>query len=762
MPYDGHQQLRGCWGGNPASVPEGYAQRAVNRFFREDEHRTRSAIQNIPLEFESEEQRIWFEAANGQGATFYNTYPSYVTPRLVASLGGRIFTIELQGQRGVVKQLFDGNSRQFMHAWFGQGFEWLAVQDGINPPVLWNGSAAARRSDITKNEMPVGSVMAFIHGRFVVASADGLNTIRISEIAYANTNLNRDDILVFPPELPTYDIAANLGSINGLYPMPFLDTGTAQNELVAMCTQGFTSFNFSGDEASLLGQIQKISLVGSGLQSSHGFAGLNGDVFFRSVDGISTYRNARIEYDQSWRLSPVSREVNYWIKPDRKDLLEFIPMVNWQNMVFTGCSPQIEAPNNPGFGYHRYCRGFVVFDADNMSTAGRDGNPVWHGMWSGIRPWAFAQGLIGTASRCFAFSYDRDGRNRLYEVTLSQTDDTFNRQNRKIVSSYTTKQFGITENLSAFAPKYFDGGVLEFSGVNGASTFAVDYRPDGSPCWVPILSGTPGCACPDLQREDCGPYTAAPQWGRAYFPQVKPTVCLPGSKQPAAVFHHCQMRITMTGSFVVDRMNIDMRPAPDGQRVSCDLTSCKPIDCCPSADDYAYHIAPAGVNTEVPTIPDVTPVFTASRSYRAVCPSLPSLFVIGYGSASSTISQADADAKAQAAAQTNAEAQLDCPSCTPALIYEFPMVNGDTEDLSAYFAADYSTSANNPWRLTSDDLIVTGAVSDAGVLEVVTEYTDNADFSFNTGTFVLTYTGVDPTTVRLEIGCNIGGTQTWP
>ena len=34
--------------------------------------------------------------------------------------------------------------------------------------------------------------------------------------------------------------------MQGLYAMPFLDNGTGQNSLVAMCQSGFTSFDFSG------------------------------------------------------------------------------------------------------------------------------------------------------------------------------------------------------------------------------------------------------------------------------------------------------------------------------------------------------------------------------------------------------------------------------------------------------------------------------------------------------------------------------------
>lgn len=766
--YDGCQNFNGIWGGAPNTVPPGKAQNAVNRIFREDLNRTRPLFSKINLTFESVDQQTFFEAANGQGAFFYNAYPSYLSPYLIASLGGRIYTIEIHGQTGIVRQLIDGNSRQFMHAWFVQGFNWLVVQDGIHPPVIWDGTNPATRSNLITNQVPIGSVMEFIHGRFVLATADGKNTIRVGEIAFANTNLNPDDILNFPPELPKYDIATNLGNIEGLYAMPFLDTGTGQNSLVCMCQGGFTSFDFSGPEETFLNPgIQKISLVGTGLQSSHGFAGLNGDVFYRSQEGISSYRNSRIEYDQTWRLTPVSREVNYWIKPDRKDLLEFIPMVSNQNMLFTGCSPLLAQPNNPALGYHRFCRGMVVLDADNMSTAGRLGEPVWHGMWSGIRPWGFARGIIQGQSRCFAFSYDRDGYNRLYEITVAQGDDQFGTDQRKIQSFWLTGELGTVEaRTNAFQPKTLTGGMIEFSEVLNQCHVQIDYRPDGSPCWVLVDQADPGCTCP-TRTGDCPSPVALPQWGRKYFEQVNPKQCIVGTDIPAWLFHHAQVRVSAVGCITFNRLNIRMNIQTDSQIAAClpPESQCQPINCCPAAEDYAYNIAPAGSNPNVPVVPpDPQTIYTATRIFTATCQFFPSISVTAEGQATSFISQADADQKAQQAAYDNANAQLVCPDCTPTTEAD-QFIDGGTIDYSAYFASGaYAGSQNRPWRIydvTLDQFIAYGTVNASGTLQWSTDYPNSAG-TFDHTTNIYTDNGGGSTRVALQLGCSFNGENVWP
>lgn len=766
--YAGHQSLVGVFGGEPDTVPEFYAQAAVNRFFRHDRNRTRPSIRQINLTFESEADRIWFEGGNGQGAHFYVSYPNTSQPKLIASIAGKIFAITMQGgNNGTVKVIATGNDPRFMHAWFGQGFEWLVVQDGIQEPIFWDGTNPSRRSDVTKEEMPPGSVMAFIHGRFILATADGRNTIRVGEIVYANTNTNREDILKFPNVIPGFDIATNLGNVMGLQPMPFLDTGSATNELVALCQNGFTSFDFNRLEENFLTDppIQRISLIGEGCVSSHGFSTLNGDVFYRRSDGIGSYRNARVEYSQSWSQTPISRAVDHWLQPDRSDLLEFVPMTSWQNMVFCGTSPLISPPNNPCAGYHRYCRGFVVFDAQSMSTTSRDGTPVWHGMWTGIRPWAFIEGRINTAQRCFAFSYDRDGKNRLYEITMENGDDVFGKSPRRIYSRYDTASMGSVEGrTSLFGLKKFTGGVLEMNEILKESSFAVSYRPDGAPCWVPVVDGTVGCDCPDFT---CG-VNSQPSFARKYFPSVSDSECVPGTEQPGNAFHHCQVRVEMEGSMKIERMNIRFDIENDSEIAACDGQNCAPIDCCPDAGEYDYHIAPSGTNTEIPNIecPDLPPpLFVSTRYYTAYCPGDPSRSAIGMGQGVSDISQGDADEKALQAAQEAAEAQLQCFSCTPQTVTQFT-IDGGTEDLSAYFAVgEFNGSEHLPWRLQDvivNHTIAVGIVDGAGTLEWVSNNGDYVHGSFDPITNVYTDNGGGSTTIQLQIGCNLNGDQTWP
>jgi len=760
--YSGHSALIGVFGGNPDTVPDFYAHQAINRFFREDQNRTRPSIRSVEIEFESEEDRIWFAGGNGQGAFFYNRYPSFLEPEIIVSIAGKIFAITVSGRTATARVIFECNSSLFMHSWMAQGFEWLFIQDGINNPIFYNGDTA-RRSDTTIGEMPIGSVMAFIHGRMAVASADGKNSIFVGDIVYGSNQTNTEDLLNFTEQTywaegGSFDAPVNIGDINGLYPMPYLDTGTGQNELVVLGAAGFTSLDLSGPRETWIDtSVQRVSMIGQGAVSSHGFSGLNGDVFYRRADGIGSYRNARVEYSQRWSNTPISRAVDHWLRYDRNDLLQFIPMTSWQNMIFCGVSPLLARPNNPCAGYHRYCRGFVAFDSQSMSTASRDGTPVWHGMWTGIRPWAMVQGRINTADRCFMLSYDRDGKNRLYEMTLEDGNDFFEGTPRKIYSRYDTGSMGSVEGrTSLFGLKKMTGGVLELNNIRGASTFSVAYRPDGAPCWVPVTEGAPGCDCPNYV---CPSANSKPAFARKYFEGVSDQECVPGTVQAGNAFHHFQGRVTMEGSMTVERMNFRFDIEKASEVAECLGNDCTPIDCCPDEDDYAYHIAPSGENNEVPAVPcppDVAPFFTSTRT-RLLCNSFGQC-VVGRGQGTSSVSQADADQQAEANALADAQAQLgDEPSCGPSVETSFT-IDGGTEDLSAFMAAGvYSNNIDQPARLQDiivGETIAYGVVTDAGTMVLDTTYPQYTHGAYDPGTSVYTDIGGGSTVIELQLGCS--------
>lgn len=613
MPYyDGHEEIIGVSGANPTVVPRNRVTRSVNRQFRFDENRTRPSIRSLELDFLDDDRtgnnKKLFEGGNVQGAYFYNSYPSFLTPFLVVSIAGTIFTVEIRGRRGYVRKLFQGNFPTLLHAWFAQGFEWLVIQDGSSRPILWNGIDPARRA--VAGEVPIGSVMAFIHGRFVVCSSDGTNQVAVGDIVYGSDATNTNDIIKFTEttywaEGGAFGAPLFIGDVQLMAPMPYLDTGTGQNELVIVGTEGGCSLDLSGPRETWKDRsVLRVSQLGGGGVSSHGWCLLNGDLIFRSSEGVRSYRNARTEFSQQWNCTPISTDVRRYMGTNSGRYGQFCPMVSWNNQVLVGVSPMIAPPNNPQAGFHRYHRGIVVLDAQPQSNTARSGFSVWQGLWTGIRPTAFAEGRVDDTHRCFAFSYDQDGVNRIYEFTNDQDDDWFGKERRNITSDYDTGLLGAVAGQSTnFDLKLLEGGVIDLSNLRSKVGVEVSYAPDAFQCFIPLHSVTVGCEC--VTQPGCLVSTDAGA-ERRYMPGAKsnpiPGTCTPGDKM-----FNLQARVGLTGSANVERMRLKFTQQPIAETVDCRPTQCFPTACCPYEHEFSYQIAPEGENTEVPKVapPDI-------------------------------------------------------------------------------------------------------------------------------------------------------------
>lgn len=760
MPYDRHEVISGVSGANPVLVPRNFATNANNRWFRNDINQNRPPFHSIELSFETDEERIWFAGGNFQGATFYNSWPSFLKPYLICSIAGRIFKIEIQGRTGHVTTLFQGNDPVLQHAWFQQGLDWLVIQDGVSAPIVWNASTAARRAG--ENEVPTGSVMAFIHGRLVVTSSDGKNLLAVGDLVYSEDQVTTGDIIrfteiQFAAEGGIVGLPVFIGDITGAYAMPYLDTGTAQNELVILGTEGAVSIDLSRPRNQWLdSQLLRISLIGGGCVSSHSTCALNGDLFFRSAEGIRSYRNSRSEFNQSWKQSPISSDVRRWLDYDAPDLLQFNSQVSWNNLLLSTVSPAIEGPNNIYAGWHRYHRGFVVMDANPESNTVRAGAPIWQGVWTGIRPTQFVTGRMGNDEHCFAFSYDRDGKNRLYEI-VPQGFDTFEGKRRKMFSMYDTSTFGTIERTtSLFEPKTIQGGEMGVSTIEEQVTMELAVRPDSSPCFVKHHEVTFGCEC---QERPCFTGTL-PSQARIYFGGLDGK-CDPSTNLPLNKAHYWQSRVKFTGEARVEVLayRFDVEKNPTACRV--DGATCNPITCC--EDTYAYHLADPGDNDEQPNIPipsDTPTIYQSTQTYTASCPpSSSGSSVTATQSATSEISQADADAKALQAAINLAQSQLQCTLCEGLVLATFT-VNDSSIDLTPFFEEEYGALNGRPWRMIDQhtlDIYAQGLV--IGSTLSITFAQETGDVTFDPTTFILTDVTGTTVPVALQVGCPGGS---WP
>jgi hypothetical protein len=283
----------------------------------------------------------------------------------------------------------------------------------------------------------------------------------------------------------------------------------------------------------------------------------------------------------------------------------------------------------------------------------------------------------------------------------------------------------------------------------------ISYRPDSTPCYIPLYDQVVGCDCPQEQ----GPcFTSSlPETDLRNLPAAKAD-CAPGSSRPANQLLNMQGRVKATGSVVVDRLAFKYTPRARDESVDCRAPSCKPATCCPYEEEFAYQLAPVGTNSVVPDVPPpdgIPQTFEATASAIATCPD--GSQATAEATATSTISYADALAKAKLAAQEAAEAKLDCGGqpCT-AFNDGFKFVAaGDPYDLNFWFQpGQYPSNEGEPWRLIDTDLnVYANGIVFSGTLGVMFADT-TPPITFDEVTKILENLSVDGIYVGIQVACH--------
>ena len=603
--YDGFSELVGVdSASDPLYLPPVALSRAVNRSFRGKINKTRPPIRELNLVFEEGTDEDTFRNGNVQGLHAYTKTSSFNRPGILASIAGTLFFVEIAGTVGSVRTIHTGNDAFVQHVWFAQGLEQVYMQNGFDDPVAWDGQWDADGvpnvrviSGAIDGEavMPVGTVMAYVHGRIVLANAD--NQIVVSDhfnAAGVNVRTNMDNFAentafvggFFSP--PT-----ELGRIGGIIAMPSLDNFYGQAEVIIPCERGFAALDISGERSTW--SDTRLIFRGAGCYSPYSLTPANNDLWYRSPDGIRSLRQARTDETRDWGDTVLSREVSYWTDRDASHLLRFSSGIYFDNRLLFTTYPEVEQ-NTSGFGDHRFHNGLVSLDFDRNSTVNPDSGFGWDGLWTGIRPTGLAALGIDQTERAFAFSYEPDGTNHIYEMMPSAAegpdsyyDSDGALQNSRTVSHFITKAFSsFSEAGNIRTMKKFIGGGRSRIRWSGYMNYEVSFRPDDYPCWTSLGKKEHGCiTCND----DCD--SGVKRKFYKDFPLTSPDLdaCQGALNKKAIYGTSFQLLVQLEGQVEVPFMSFAVMPDRDTETATCEDNEdwCEQIDCC-DLSSYDYSI----------------------------------------------------------------------------------------------------------------------------------------------------------------------------
>lgn len=592
--YDGHTAIFGVdTDTDPSEIPANTAARAVNRIFRGGKNRTRPPFHHTKFDFSllGDDECNCLLYGNFQGWFPYKKKKPGRKNGLVLAIGGSIFFAILVNDTFIVYRIFTGNDKKLFQTWFCQAEEWLYIQNGSQQPIFWDGliPSTARRSIPEQNEMPIGTIMAYIHGRVFVSNA--FDQIAASDIIYGNGFTTTTATQKFTENLywnegGYFGQPTDLGEIFGMAVAPRQDRNlTGQGELIILGTNGASAIEASVPRSQWKdSKIQTVTMMGRGCVASDSVILVNNDVFFRADDGLASYQDTMTSETTKLSFGKLSRQVNIWMRNDTEWLQRYASSVYFDNRIISTVSPEISLPSDLSFGNHRYNKGLVVLDLDQASGVTGDGNFNWDGLWTGIR----TCGLTKLDKQGFAFSHDSDGVNRIYEINRLSGNDKIEDSVVQQEWSYVTKRFDWNESnrSNSFEVKKMLGGEVWLSEVPKRITIGAQYRPDNMPTWSEAMGEQ------EWGSNFEGEFTfSADRYGRLRF-GTPASGCISGAPYPLPHGAQHQIRIYGTGNVRIDRMRISMiKNDSNSEAKECRIDNAKIQLDSELIDDYSYSIA---------------------------------------------------------------------------------------------------------------------------------------------------------------------------
>lgn len=290
---------------------------------------------------------------------------------------------------------------------------------------------------------------------------------------------------------------------------------------------------------NLTNPIQTQSLIGAGGISQDATIPVNGDLWFRSGDGIRSLKLARQDFQTFFGNTPQSVEMNRVLVEDDRSLLNFASEIVFDNRLLCTASP---TPSSSGT-YHTK---LIALNLDPNSSLRVKQPPIYDGEWNGLNVLKLVTGTFSGIERAFAITLNTDNPEQgiigLHEILPTAPGNLFDDGTERIQFRLESPALFYQPDPASRQLLRLNDGELIVKDISGEVRFDVYYRPDydsnwhswhswnvpASPTWNPRM----GLGQPDLKQGDNS------------------------TGRPYAVGYHFQLLIVITGSCTLMGANL--------------------------------------------------------------------------------------------------------------------------------------------------------------------------------------------------------------
>jgi hypothetical protein len=481
---------------------------------------------------------------------------------------------------GAVLTFWDVNPASRTQAWLWQAEKWLIVNDGQSVPIFFDGATSRRSVLVGANpELGIARMGTYWMGRVWQAGPDGRTFLAGDAVGGASGTAAlqfRDAVLHVTENLylasnKVFYVPGAVGDITAIRGVPTLDSSLGQGPVQILTPQVVFSCNaptLTADWATVTNPILTVSQVESGGLSQYSTVLANGDVMYRSRDGVRSLILGRREF-ATWGNVPLSREVSAVLDKDDPALLAYSTAVVFDNRLLMSVSPV--------FTQHGVLhRGWVALNFDLISSLRGKAPSSWDGVETGIEVLQFVKGTFDGVERCFAFVLYRSEEVQLWEILPSATD-IIDDTNAPILWSLETPAMFRDDDPRRLIIKRIEDGELWVQDVIGRVDVTVKYRRDLYPCWekwttFAICAERPSCVQDPLTG--CIDISNSPPQTRIMLGFGKPSgACDPISDMPLTDGNWFQFRLELMGHCRILSVNFmaSIVPSPKFTKPVCSL-----------------------------------------------------------------------------------------------------------------------------------------------------------------------------------------------
>lgn len=436
----------------------------------------------------------------------------------------------------------------------------VAAPDGLTPrPLNW------RR--IGTPQLPPGRMGAYGMGRNWMSLVDGRQFVASDLVGGSSgteANEYRDAVLNISENLylaggGNFMVPGSIGDIKAMRFTATLDASLGQGPLQVFTPNGVFSCQAPVDRMTwqdLTNPILTQSLITNGGLGQDSTVLANGDILFRSKDGIRSLILARRDFS-TWGNVPASREVDDSLARDAQGLLAYGSAVVFDNRLL-----MTYAPVNDAHGV--YHRGLIALNFDPVSSLRGKAPSVYDGIWTGTNILKIVKGEFSDIERCFAFCLNTETDNlEVWELLTSDSTEIRDDGTLDIIweiqSPALFRQDPRDRKLLRLA-----GGEIMVSDMQGTVQIQVWYRPDWYPCWT-LWHAWEDCALESVP-EDADTENYQPGFRpRAGLGEPDPTRCDPFTNRPLREGHHFQVRVKISGHCTFQGGNFTAVEVPQEQ-----------------------------------------------------------------------------------------------------------------------------------------------------------------------------------------------------